>query len=134
MATPSRSGANGATHPAGHANQVKRGNGVRNLTAEERRRAQRVLLRINVQIQLEGRSNVLEGQTHTVSENGAMLILADSLPENTKLSIENSKTQKKVDARVVRPGQHTSEGMLVPVEFLAPSPAFWSVFFPPIVN
>jgi len=132
--TSTRSGANGATHPAGHANQVKRGNTVRNLTAEERRRAQRVLLRINVEIQLEGRSGVIEGQTHTISENGAMLVLSDVLPENTKLSIENPRTQKKVNARVVRQGQMTSEGALVPVEFLSPAPAFWSVFFPPTVN
>jgi PilZ domain-containing protein len=121
-------------HSAGHHTQVKRGNTTRNLTAEERRRAQRVLLRININIQLEGKTNVMHGQTHTVSENGGMLILSDSLPENAKISIENARTQKKVDARVVRQGQHTSEGFLVPVEFLAPSPAFWSVFFPPVVN
>ena len=134
LTTPARPGANGAAHAGAHHHQVKRGNTTRNLTAEERRRAQRVLLRININIQLEGKTNVIQGQTHTVSENGAMLILHDNLPENTKLSIENPKTQKKVDARVVRPGQHTSEGILVPVEFLAPSPNFWSVFFPPIVN
>jgi len=133
-ATPTRTGPNGAAHPATHAHPVKRGNTVRNLTAEERRRAQRVLLRINVQVQLEGKASVIDGQTHTVSENGAMLILPDILPENTKLSIENPKTQKKVEARVVRQGQITSEGALVPVEFLSPSPSFWSVFFPPIVN
>ncbi len=132
--TSTRTGANGAAHPTTHAHPVKRGNTVRNLTAEERRRAQRVLLRINVQVQLEGKAGIMEGQTHTVSENGAMLILSDILPENTKLIIENSRTQKKVEARVVRPGQNTSEGALVPVEFLTPSPAFWSVFFPPTVN
>jgi hypothetical protein len=132
---PARTGANGAAHPNTHQhNQVKRGNTTRNLTAEERRRAQRVLLRINVQVQVEGKTNVIQGQTHTVSENGAMLILPEILPENTKISIENSKAQKKVEARVVRQGQVTNEGALVPVEFLAPSPAFWSVFFPPIVN
>jgi len=107
---------------------------VRNLTAEERRRAQRVLLRINVEVRPEGKANVIQGHTHTVSENGAMLILSDILPENAKVTIENSKTQKKVEARVVRQGQVTNEGALVPVEFLTPSPAFWSVFFPPVVN
>jgi hypothetical protein len=138
LTTPTRTGANGAAHPtshsSAHANQVKRGNTTRNLTAEERRRAQRVLLRINVQIQLEGKASVIQGQTHTVSENGAMLILPDILPENAKLTIENLKSQKKVEARVVRQGQTTSEGALVPVEFLSPSPSFWSVFFPPVVN
>jgi len=132
--TSGRTGANGASHSSQQHNPVKRGNTTRNLTAEERRRAQRVLLRINVQIQVEGKTSVMQGQTHTVSENGAMLILSDILPQNTKISIENPKTQKKVEARVVRQGQVTNEGALVPVEFLAPSPSFWSVFFPPIVN
>jgi len=131
FSTPARTG---ASHATGHHAQVKRGNTTRSLTAEERRRAQRVLLRININIQIEGKTNVIQGQTHTVSENGAMLILTDTLPENAKISIENCKTQKKVDARVVRQGQHTSEGFLVPVQFLAPSPSFWSVFFPPVVN
>src|SRR5262249_49348967 len=117
-----------------HHNQVKRGNITRNLTAEERRRAQRVLLRINVQVQVEGKASTINGQTHTVSENGAMLILPDALAENTKISIENPKTQKKVEARVGRQGQHTTEGVFVPVEFLVLAPSFWSVFFPPIVN
>jgi hypothetical protein len=115
-------------------NQVKRGGISRSLTAEERRRAQRVLVRINVQIHVVGKNDPVHGQTHTVSENGAMLVLNEPLAEGTKLSIENVKAQKKVEARVVRAPQITSEGALVPVEFLAPSPAFWSIFFPPIVN
>jgi hypothetical protein len=114
--------------------QIKRGSTTRPMTAEERRRAQRVLLRITVHVQVEGKSNTITGHTHTVSENGAMLILPDPLPENTKISIENVKAQKKVEARVVRPPQMSSEGALVPVEFLAAAPGFWSIFFPPIVN
>jgi hypothetical protein len=123
-------GSNGGTPQ----NQVKRGATSRSLTAEERRRAQRVLVRINVQVQVAGKANIISGQTHTVSENGGMLVLPDALPEGTKITIENVKAQKKVEARVVRAPQTTNDGALVPVEFLAPSPAFWSIFFPPIVN
>jgi hypothetical protein len=129
-ASTSHTGANGSAQQ----NQVKRGSITRNLTAEERRRAQRVLVRIKVQIHVAGKANPIQGQTHTVSENGAMLVLDEPLAEGSKLSIENIKAQKSVEARVVRPPQITSEGALVPVEFLAPSPAFWSIFFPPIVN
>jgi len=129
-APTARIGANGSAQQ----NQVKRGSITRSLTAEERRRAQRVLVRIKVQIHVAGRANPIQGQTHTVSENGAMLVLDEPLAEGSKLSIENVKTQKRVEARVVRPPQITSEGALVPVEFLAPSPAFWSIFFPPIIN
>jgi hypothetical protein len=102
-------------------------------TAEERRRAQRVLLRIAVMIHLNGKGPIA-GNTHTVSASGAMIILPEALPEGTKLTIENTKTGNKVEARVARAPQVTGEGSLVPVEFMTASPIFWNVFFPPSVN
>jgi hypothetical protein len=102
-------------------------------TAEERRRAQRVLLRIAVTVQVAGKTPI-QGHTHTVSASGAMIILPEALPEGTKVTIENSKTQNKVEAKVARAPQTTGEGSLVPVEFSTPSPIFWNVFFPPSVN
>jgi len=102
-------------------------------TAEERRRAQRVLLRIAVTVQVAGKQPI-QGNTHTVSASGAMIILPEALPEGTKLTIENTKTGNKVEAKVVRASQMTGEGSLVPVEFSTPSPKFWNVFFPPSVN
>ena len=102
-------------------------------TAEERRRAQRVLLRIAVTIHVNGKQPII-GNTHTVSASGAMIILPEALPEGTKLTIENSKTGNKVEARVARAPQVTGEGSLVPVEFMTASPIFWNVFFPPSVN
>jgi hypothetical protein len=103
-------------------------------TAEERRRAQRVLLRIRVVVQVAGKDNSLEGHTHTVSASGAMLIIPEPLAEGTTLTVENPKAQTKVEARVVRPPQMSHEGSLVPVEFTSPSPNFWGIFFPPAVN
>jgi hypothetical protein len=103
-------------------------------TAEERRRAQRVLLRIPVLVHLAGKANPIHGKTHTVSASGAMIVLAEPLAEGTKITIENPKTQTKVEAKVVRPAQTTAEGALVPIEFLAPSPTFWNIFFPPTIN
>jgi hypothetical protein len=106
---------------------------TRQPTAEERRRAQRVLLRIPVVINVSGKPP-LQGHTHTVSANGAMVIIPEPLPEGTKVIIENPKTQAQVGAKVVRPPQITGEGSLVPLEFSTPSPTFWNVFFPPSVN
>jgi hypothetical protein len=102
-------------------------------TAEERRRAQRVLLRIAVTVQVAGKLPI-QGHTHTVSASGAMIILPEPLAEGTKITIENLKTQNKVEAKVARAPQTTGEGSLVPVEFSTPSPIFWNVFFPPSVN
>ena len=106
---------------------------TRQPTAEERRRAQRVLLRMSVIIHVPGKEP-LQGHTHTVSASGAMVIIPEPLTEGTKVTVENPKTQNKVEARVVRPPQITAEGSLVPVEFSAPSPTFWNIFFPPSIN
>ena len=103
-------------------------------TAEERRRAQRVLLRIPVLVHLKGREKPIEGTTHTVSARGAMIILREGLEAGTKFIFENARSQQKIEVNVARPAQLNQEGSLVPVEFLSPSPQFWNIFFPPNVN
>ena len=85
-------------------------------------------------IHIAGKSQTVSGTTHTVSENGALIVIPEPLPEGAKIIIENPKTQKHVEAKVVRPPQMSGEGSLVPVEFLTPSPSFWNIFFPPVVN
>jgi hypothetical protein len=121
--------------PSGPPAQVKRSaTTARPQTSEERRRAQRVLLRMPILIHLPGKANPINGVTHTVSASGAMIILPEGLPSGTRLSIENPKTQKKVEAHVVRPPQMNPEGSLVPIEFTTPSPQFWNIFFPPVSN
>jgi hypothetical protein len=100
-------------------------------TAEERRRAQRVLLRMPVLLHVANRPKPLEAQTHTVSQNGAMLVVTEGLPEGTKFSLENPRIEKRVDARIVRAAQAGPGGLLMPVEFTSPAPTFWGIFFPP---
>ena len=103
-------------------------------TAEERRRSQRVLVRMPVLIHVAGKPAPLQGNTHTVSAGGAMVILKEGIPEGTKVTVENPATKSKVEAKVVRPPQMNQEGSLVPVEFVTPSPTFWNIFFPPFTN
>jgi hypothetical protein len=103
-------------------------------TSEERRRAQRVLLRMPILLHLPNKTEPASAETHTVSQNGAMLLVKEPLLEGTKLALENPRNQKRVDARVVRAGQLAQGGTLVPVEFTTPSPIFWGVFFPPSLN
>ena len=124
-----------AAPPVAPSHNVKRGTAVaRPQTAEERRRAQRVLLKMEVLIHLPGKTNPLRGFTHTVSASGAMIVLPEGISQGTKLTLENPKTQKKVEAHVVRPPQLNTDGSLVPVEFTTPSPQFWNIFFPPNVT
>lgn len=103
-------------------------------TAEERRRAQRVLLRMPVVAHLTGNPKPLDGFTHTVSATGAMIILPEGLAQGTKFILENPKTQQKVEVNVVRPPQMNQEGSLLPIEFLTPAPLFWNIVFPPNSN
>ncbi len=116
-----------------HAGAVRPGL-TRPLTAEERRRAQRVLVRISVKVHVTGKTQILDGYTHTVSANGALIVVPEALAQGTKITIENVKTQKTIEATVVRPPQFNSDGSMIPVEFAAVSPTFWNIFFPPVVN
>jgi hypothetical protein len=103
-------------------------------TAEERRRAQRVLLRMRVLVHVTGKVDPVEGFTHTVSATGAMIILPQGFAQGTKFTLENPKTQQRVEVNVVRPSQLNQEGALMPIEFLSPAPQFWNIVFPPNVN
>jgi hypothetical protein len=114
-------------------NSVKPGL-TRPLTSEERRRAQRVLLRVPVRLKIAGKTQTIEGATHTVSATGALVVLTEAIPQGTKITIENITTQKTVEAHIPRPPQFSSEGSLVPIEFTSPAPNFWNVFFPPVIN
>lgn len=114
-------------------NSVKPGL-TRPLTSEERRRAQRVLLRVPVRLKIAGKTQTIEGATHTVSATGALVVLTEAIPQGTKITIENITTQKTVEAHIPRPPQFSSEGSLVPIEFSSPAPNFWNVFFPPVIN
>jgi hypothetical protein len=107
---------------------------TRQPTAEERRRAQRVLLRMPVVVHLAGKPKPVDGFTHTVSATGAMIILPEGLAQGTKFIVENPKTQQRVEVNVVRPPQMNQEGSLIPIEFLSPAPLFWNIVFPPNVN
>lgn len=120
---PQRPGQKPAARPA-----------LRQPTAEERRRAQRVLLRMPVLVHFQGREKPIEAKTHTVSATGGMIILHESMTQGAKFILENPRTNEKVEVHVVRPSQPNADGQLVPVEFVTPAPKFWNVFFPPGLN
>src|ERR1700736_4761658 len=121
-------------HPAPAAEGKRSATTVRPQTAEERRRAQRVMLRVTIMVYQAGKPDPIKATTMTVSENGGMLIMRETLQMGVKVTLENPRTQKKVEAHVVRASQSSADGMQVPVEFDAASPNFWGVFFPPSAN
>jgi hypothetical protein len=107
---------------------------TRQPTAEERRRAQRVLLRMPVLMHIANQAEPVKAETHTVSQTGAMLLVREGYPVGTKITLEHPPTKNRVEVRIVRAAQLSQGGSLQPVEFLTPAPNFWGVFFPPALN
>lgn len=103
------------------------------IASQDRKRGQRVLLRIraSLQVVLQGKPTVLDAATLSVTPQGALVVTNRSLPTDTHLVLEHAGTRQRVDCKVVRPPRETAEGFHIPLEFEAPAPGFWKIDFPP---
>ncbi len=103
------------------------------MAGEERRRSQRVIIRVPVTLVLEQNGKSLKISAYTVAVNihGAMVLCNRAIDENTALEISNDRTGEKIGARSTRAPRESPEGFLIPVEFVAQSPNFWQISFPP---
>ncbi len=103
------------------------------MPGEERRRSQRVIIRVPVTLEamVTGEKIKLPGQTVAVNIHGAMVLCSRPLDEGTSLELINERSRERANARVTRASRESSEGYLIPVEFNAPSPLFWQISFPP---
>jgi len=107
--------------------------GTQVLRSEDRRRSQRVLIRMPVTLEFasEGKRVTLDATTESVNDHGAMLLCPRSLSPETQLQIKNAGTRQQRLCRVTRAPLESGEGFLVPVEFADPAPGFWGISFPP---
>jgi len=114
-----------------HKEHSSRGIGL--LAGEERRRAQRVIIRVPITLVATENGQPVRITAHTVAVNihGAMVVCPRMLDPETKLELVNGRTDEKIGSRVSRATRESSEGYLIPVEFTAPSPNFWQISFPP---
>jgi hypothetical protein len=99
-----------------------------------RRRSQRVLLRLPVLIIARGADNqhVPENAfTTNVSAHGALLLLTMRVALNQKILIRNPDTLEEQFVRVVHVTPAAEGKSEVGVEFLRPAPKFWRISFPP---
>lgn len=110
---------------------VKDVQGSQVLRGEERRRSQRVMIRIPVTLYFisEGKDVKMGASTASVNDHGAMLLCSRSLATETQMQIE--RASQKHPCRVVRAPIESAEGFLIPVEFTTPAPGFWGITFPP---
>jgi len=113
---------------------VSRGSlGGQLLAGEERRRSQRVMVRIPVTLQfiVAGKPVTVKATTASVNDHGAMLSCTRPLSTDTKLELQNDRTGDKLPCRVTRTPIENTDGYLIPVEFSVPAPGFWRISFPP---
>ena len=107
---------------------------VNRIAGEERRRSQRVLLRVRAQIHVavEGKATTFEVETLNVNPHGALVTMGQTLIPGTRLVLENSATRERVACKVARQPRESPEGFQVPLEFDSPAPQFWRIDFPPV--
>ena len=99
-----------------------------------RRRSQRVLLRLPILIVARGANNqhVSENAfTTNVSAHGALLVLSMRVALNQKILICHIETLEEQFVRVVHVTTAAEGKSEVGVEFLKPAPKFWRISFPP---
>ena len=80
---------------------------------------------------VKGKDKTLDASTVSVHPQGALMVLKESLPAETRFILEHRGTRERVACRVTRAGKEMPEGFHVPVEFDAPAPGFWKIDFPP---
>ena len=99
-----------------------------------RRRSQRVLLRLPILIVARGADNqhVSENAfTINVSAHGALLLLSMRVSLNQKILIRHPETLEEQFVRVVHITPAAEGKSEVGVEFLKAAPKFWRISFPP---
>jgi hypothetical protein len=111
--------------------QATRGSAL--LPGEERRRSQRVIIRVPVTLVFQENGQAVKLAAHTVAVNihGAMVLCKRSLEAETQLEVVNGRTGEKIGSRVTRAPRDSAEGFLIPLEFTAAAPNFWQISFPP---
>ena len=103
------------------------------VATDDRRRSQRVMMRVSVVLRysLNGKEMSLRAHTVAVNVHGAMICAGESIPTGTLLDLEHKMTRERIAGRVTRQAKHSPDGYLIPVEFVSPSNNFWRISFPP---
>jgi hypothetical protein len=102
--------------------------------AANRRRSQRVLMKIPVRVSGQaGVASFSEEDTHTlaISAHGALLVVAAPVYRGQQFTLSNVQTNAALECVVVHIDRVPGEQSQVGVEFMLPNPTFWRVAFPP---
>lgn len=98
-----------------------------------RRRSQRVLLRMPIAVIAAGADNKMaREQTHTlvVNAHGALISLDLPVWAGQVVILQNPETSEEQTCRIIRVNPKREGKAEVGIEFLKPAPNFWPVAFP----
>ena len=100
---------------------------------QDRRRGQRVMLRVKVKIHvaLQGKATTFETATVSVSPIGALVAMERNLAADTRLVLEHTGTRERVACKIARPAREMPDGFHTALEFDSPAGDFWKIAFPP---
>jgi len=102
--------------------------------ANNRRRSQRVLMKIPVRVGLQA-ANAARAEEDTftlaVSAHGALIAVSAPMYRGQRLTLSNPQTKDSLECVVAHIDKFPEEQVKIGVEFLLPNPTFWHVAFPP---
>ena len=99
-----------------------------------RRRSQRVLMQVTVQIRgTDFRESPFEEETVTLAINahGALVLLRNRVTSGTQVVLRHKGTGEEQECHVVFLGPMRSGKVEIGLEFTARRPTFWRIAFPP---
>ena len=103
------------------------------LPHDERRRSQRVILRVGVKlhVSIAGKPNLVAAFTANVNDHGALLVSPESFQQDERFIMEHNHSRQRIGCRVTRSPQPGPDGFQIGVEFDEAAPGFWHIAFPP---
>ncbi len=107
---------------------------VTNTAVSNRRRSQRVFLKVRVvaRFRLLEREWIVDGETRVVNAHGGTIQLSVApMAAGDILTLTNPETDHSESCRVVRIEALTDQGFELSFAFDRPSPKFWAIALPP---
>jgi PilZ domain len=103
-------------------------------STQNRRRSERVMLRVTVVVLAEDeerRQIQEEAKTQVVNAHGGLMQMKAHLHVGQSFLLTNPKTSAEVNCRVVRVEEEGMEFYNIAFEFEHPTANFWPIVFPP---
>ena len=102
--------------------------------AANRRRSQRVLMKLPVRVSGQGSGALFfEEDTYTlaISAHGALMVISAPVYRGQRFTLSNMQTKATLECIVAHVDKTPGEATRVGVEFMLPNQTFWRVAFPP---